>query len=190
VSRKLSTGARLSRRVALRAGAAVGATSAGLAISAIALAASSPAAQPASTWRREELELDFTPVNPVSIVRAGEGPPQRGDFFHIGAEVYAIGDTSGPQIGEYECFGVWTRASTDTTARSLRLTTVHFNIWGQGSIMGLINEGGPAPATLVGVVQGGAGRYNGALGSFRQTTLSPTPLTVRATFHLILPNVG
>ncbi len=191
MSRKQSTNrTRVSRRTTLRAATALGLAGMGAAIAASPVAASSPVTQPAGAWRQEQVELDFMPVNPVSIVRAGEGPPQRGDFFHVGAAVYEMGQTSGPQIGEYECFGVWTRASTDAEARSQRLTTVHFNIWGQGSIMGWINEGGPPTQILVGVIQGGSGRYTGASGTFRQTTIQPTPLTVRATFHLILPNLG
>jgi hypothetical protein len=66
-------------------------------------------------------------------------------------------------------------------ARETRLTTVIFDLDGQGMITGLIHE--PPSADLVGAVQGGTGRFTGALGTFRQ-------LGMRSVFDLLLPNVG
>ena len=160
-----------------------------------------PMAAPAG-WRTEHLEVDFTPHDPVSITRAGGGPPQRGDWFYIDAEIYAAGDVNGTRIGTYQCFGAWTAADDDTSAPSLRLTTIQFRL-DDGSIMGLINEFGTEQH--IGAVQGGTGRYAGALGTFEQVLLqAPTPATpgaeaatpmpgqavFRAIFDLILPNVG
>ena len=163
-----------------------------------------PMAAPAG-WRTEHLEVEFTPGTPlpgVTIPRAGSGPPQRGDWFYVDAPLYAAGDAGGTQIGTYQCFGAWTHASTDTGAPELRLTTVQYRL-ADGSIMGLINEIGPDPSALVGAVQGGTGRYTGALGTFQQLDApaipatpdasgTPTPAVdvVRATFDLILPNLG
>ena len=153
-------------------------------------------------WRTEHLEVDFTPHDPVSITRAGGGPPQRGDWFYIDAEIYAAGDVNGTRIGTYQCFGAWTAAADDTSAPSLRLTTIQFRL-DDGSIMGLINEFGTEQH--IGAVQGGTGRYAGALGTFEQVLVqAPTPATpgaeaatpmpgqavFRAIFDLILPNVG
>ena len=153
-------------------------------------------------WRTEHLEVDFTPHDPVSITRAGGGPPQRGDWFYIDAEIYAAGDVNGTRIGTYQCFGAWTAADDDTSAPSLRLTTIQFRL-DDGSIMGLINEFGTEQH--IGAVQGGTGRYAGALGTFEQVLVqAPTPATpgaeaatpmpgqavFRAIFDLILPNVG
>jgi len=151
----------------------------------------------------ERLEVDFTPVNPVSITLAGGGPPQRGDHFYIDGPIYAAGDVNGMQIGTYQCFGVWTHAATETDAPDQRLTTVQYR-FDDGVITGLINEGGLDQPSLVGAVQGGTGRYIGVSGTFRQVgkaagvatpgAASPpagTPaagqLVVRAVFDLTLP---
>ena len=40
-------------------------------------------------------------MNPVTITRAGSGPPQRGDFFHVDAPIFASGDANGTEIGRY-----------------------------------------------------------------------------------------
>jgi hypothetical protein len=63
--------------------------------------------------------------------------------------------------------------------------------------MGLINEFGTEQS--VGAVQGGTGKYLGALGTFTQNpppasgegaAATPAPDGFRATFDLILPNVS
>jgi hypothetical protein len=158
-----------------------------------------PMAAPAG-WRSEHVEVTLVPQNPVSITLAGGGPPQRGDFFYIDAPIYAKGDEGGTQIGTYQCFGAWTAAATDTSAPNQRLTTVQYMLQ-EGSIMGLINEGG-APSAQTGPVQGGTGAYAGALGTFTQAirqgttpgveatpgaTPAPAPTFVDATFELLLP---
>jgi hypothetical protein len=72
--------------------------------------------------------------------------------------------------------------------------------------MGEINELGADPSALVGAVQGGTGRYTGALGTFQQLpgpgvtavpattdatgTLPAAPAVVRVPFDLILPDLG
>jgi hypothetical protein len=152
-------------------------------------------------WRTEHLEVDVTPQDPVSITRAGGGPPQRGDHFYVDAPIYAAGDVGGTQIGTYQCFGAWTHAADDTTARDLRLTTVQFR-FDDGTIMGLINELGTDPSANFGAVQGGTGAYTGALGSFQQLPGEPpatpsagtppavVPNVVRSTFELLLPDLG
>jgi len=149
----------------------------------------------------EHLEVVFTPVDPVTITRAGGGPPQRGDYFYVDGPIYAVDDVNGTQIGMYHCFGAWTTAA-DPNAAYQRLTTVQY-LMDEGSIMGLINEIGAKPSSLFGAVQGGTGRYTGASGTFQQlpggapaegTMATPAPGTpgagqnvVRAVFELMLP---
>jgi len=156
-------------------------------------------------WRTEHLEVEFTPGTPlpgVTITLAGGGPPQRGDWFYVDTPLDAAGDAGATQIGTYQCFGAWTHASTDTAAPELRLTTVQYR-FDDGAIMGLINEIGPDSNALVGAVQGGTGRYTGALGTFQQLDAPAIPATpdasgtptpamdvVRVVFDLILPDLG
>ena len=183
--------ARLSRRAALRAGGAAGA------VGALAASVTGPAvvaAQPASPWRTEHLELPRGSNTSASIVRAGSGPPQRGDTYYNDAPIFAENDIGGTPIGTYVCFGVWTRASTDTGEFDLRLTTIQWRL-ADGTITGLINEGGTDPATgqtgnnqHLGTVQGGTGRFLGALGTFRQLT-QPGGGS-RDVLDLILPEIG
>jgi hypothetical protein len=150
----------------------------------------------------EHLEVIFTPVDPVSITLAGSGPPQRGDHFYIDGPIYAVDDLDGTQIGTYQCFGAWTAASTATDAPNQRLTTIQF-LFEDGSIMALINEGGVDSDAHVGAVQGGAGRYAHATGTFQQISEEGTMATpdaaatpvpdrnvVRAVFELMLPAQG
>jgi hypothetical protein len=187
---------RLSRRGALRAGATVGAMGAGLAMGAggPALGGASPARAQGAAWRTEQIEAEFTPVNPTSIVRAGSGPPQRGDWFYTDGPIFATGDVGGQPIGVYQCFGAWTRAGTDTDSPDQRLTSVQFHLFGRGRIMGLINEGGADQPSIVGAVQGGTDAFTGALGTFRQVGppagVVAQPLVVRAIIDLLLPNPG
>ena len=182
--------ARLSRRAALRAGATAGAVGAGLALGAPVGSAS---AQQSSPWRREHLELPRGMNSSVSIVRAGSGPPQRGDSFYNDAPIYAADDVGGTPIGMYVCFSAWTRASTETGEVDLRLTTIQWSL-PDGTITGLVNEGGTDPASgrtgnahHLGTVQGGSGRFLGALGTFRQMPQAGGgSLDV---FDLLLPNL-
>jgi hypothetical protein len=134
---------------------------------------------------------------PVSILRAGSGPPQRGDWFHVDAQLYATGQTDGPTIGIYQCFGAWTNAATDTSAFDQRFTSVQFRLDGRGAIMGIINEGGADPGVHIGAVQGGTGEFAGALGSFQQVLVAggvpgvePGQAVFRGVFDLVLPNLG
>jgi hypothetical protein len=186
---------RVSRRGALRAGVAAGAASAGLVGGATVGVA--PAGAQAAAWRTMRLELIDVVGTPVSILRAGSGPPQRGDWFHVDAQIYASGQTDRPPIGLYQCFGAWTNAGTDAEAFDQRFTSVQFRLDGRGAIMGIINEGGADPAAHVGAVQGGTGEFAGALGTFQQLLVSggvpgvtPGQAVFRAVFDLILPNVG
>jgi hypothetical protein len=155
--------------------------------------------------RSEHLEVVFTPSDPVTITLAGGGPPQRGDYFYVDGPIYAVDDVNGTQIGMYHCFGAWTSAADATDVAYHRLTTVQF-LMDDGSIMGLINEIGDDPTSLVGAVQGGTGRFTGALGTFQQldgpsaaegTMATPGPGTpgagqnvVWAVFELILPQIS
>lgn len=155
--------------------------------------------------RSEHLEVVFTPSDPVTITLAGGGPPQRGDYFYVDGPIYAVDDVNGTQIGMYHCFGAWTSAADATDVAHHRLTTVQY-LLDDGSIMGLINEIGPDPASLVGAVQGGTGRFTGALGTFQQldgpsaaegTMATPGPGTpapgqnvVWAVFELMLPQAS
>lgn len=189
---------RLSRRSALRAGAVAGVFGASL-TSATTTTAFSMAAVPAQDAGDPmmHLELDAVVGTPVSIVRAGEGPPQRGDWFFVDAVLYNAGDTGGTPVGTYQCFGAWTRASTETTAPNQRLTSVQFSLASRGSIMGLINEAGAGAATHVGAVQGGTGQFAGAQGTFRQmpltealTGVTPGQPVFRGIFDLMLPGAG
>jgi hypothetical protein len=174
---------RLSRRAALQAGAALGAAGAALAAGP---ATDALAAQ--GGWRSEHLEWDFVPTG-SSITLAGSGPPQRGDFFSAFAALTAVGDTGGTQVGTYNCFGVWTSASNDTSVPYTRLTTVQFNLGG-GSVFGIINEGQPPGAPdPIGVIHGGTGRYAGAQGTFQQPG-GPPPVPVRAVLDLLIPGQG
>ena len=179
---------RVSRRAALRTGTTAGAVGVGLAAG---VAGGGVPARRARASR--SFEVDFVPVDSVSIVRAGSGPPQRGDSFYVSARIYAAGKLDGPQIGEYQCFGAWTAAGTDMSAPDQRLTTVQFRLDGLGAIMGLINEGGTQANDHIGAVQGGTGAFAGVLGTFRQVTLTgplvvgvaPGTTVVRATFDLM-----
>jgi hypothetical protein len=199
--RSPSTKAPISRRTALRAGAAASAAGVGMTVAAGPVRA----AQGATGMQSEHLEVVFTPADPVTITLAGGGPPQRGDYFYVDGPIYAAGDVNGTQIGMYHCFGAWTTAADDTDAPYQRLTTVQF-LMDDGSIMGLLNEIGPDSAALVGAVQGGTGRFTGALGTFQQldgpsaaegTMATPGPGTpgagqnvVWAVFELILPQIS
>jgi hypothetical protein len=171
----------------------------------ITVAAAGPvrAAQDAAGMQSEQLEVVFTPADPVTITLAGGGPPQRGDYFYVDGPIYAVDDVNGTQLGMYHCFGAWTSPADDTDAPYQRLTTVQF-LMDEGSIMGLINELGTEQASAVGAVQGGTGRFTGALGTFQQLPTedpaegaTPAPGTpgagqnvVRAVFELMLPQVS
>jgi hypothetical protein len=160
----------ISRRTALQAGIAA---SAAVTVNAVesgrgAAQDATPAAMGAMT---EHLEVEVVVSNPVTITLAGGGPPQRGDHFYIDGPIYAAGDAGGTQIGQYNCFGAWTTAAANTDATYQRLTTVQFRL-DDGSIMGLINEGGTGPN--IGAVQGGTERYMGVLGTFTQTVVQGT----------------
>ena len=206
LSTSTNTRSPITRRTALRAGAAVGA--AGLSATAAA-AGSAHAVQDATPagMRRERYEVDWAPVDPVSITRAGGGPPQRGDHFYVDGPIYAAGDVNGTQIGVYECFGAWTAAADDVDAPFQRLTSVQFR-FEDGSIVGMINEAGTGAGIgavdggALGAVQGGTGRFLGAIGTFDQRGLNPpgpdpspgapgTPgpgqYVLRTTFDLIFP---
>ena len=189
---------RLSRRAALRIGALTGALGAGLVVGTGGSIPSTarPAHAQAGAWRQEKLEVDFTPVEPISMVRAGSGPPQRGDWFYIDAPIFPMGQIGTTQIGTYQCFGAWTHAGSETDAPNQRFTSVQFH-FDDGAIMGLINEAGKDPSSHVGAVQGGTGRFAGALGTFRQINLTgvisgvtPGQAAVRASLDLMLPNPG
>ena len=83
MSRKMpSMASRLSRRAALRAAAVAGVVG-----SSAAFSAAGAAAQDAS-GRMMHLEMDAVIGTPVSIVRAGSGPPQRGDWFFVDAVIH------------------------------------------------------------------------------------------------------
>jgi hypothetical protein len=155
------------------------------------------------TWQTLHLEFEIMPQAPVSIVRAGGGPPQRGDRFYNDAPIFAAGDAGGTRLGTYECFGPWTHAATEKGAHDNRLTTVQYQ-FDDGSLAGLINETAPAVTTAnVGSVLGGTGAYLGALGTFTQAVISGPPASPaagatpaaapsvqRATFDLLLPKMG
>jgi hypothetical protein len=190
----------ISRRTALRAGAVAGAAGVSMTVGAARPVHAAQEATPAA-MRREHLEVDYTPVDPVTITRAGGGPPQRGDHFYVDGPIYAAGDVNGTRIGTYQCFGAWTAAADDAVAPIQRLTTVQF-LLDDGAIVGLANEAGTIGS--FGAVHGGTGRFVGASGTFRQNGLqNPTPGVVpapgapgtpgpgqyvlRAVFDLILP---
>jgi hypothetical protein len=199
--RSPSTNAPMSRRTALRAGAAASAAGVGMTVATAGPVRAAQEATPAG-MRSEHLEVVFTPVDPVTITLAGGGPPQRGDYFYVDGPIFAVGDVNGTQIGMYHCFGAWTSAADATDVAYHRLTTVQY-LLDEGSIMGIINEIGDDPTSLVGAVQGGTGRFTGALGTFQQldgpsapegSMATPGPGTpaagqnvVWAVFELILP---
>jgi hypothetical protein len=184
---------RLSRRAALRIGSRVSAVGAGLALGAT-WPSSTPALAVPVGWRKEHLEVGFIPVGAVSIVRAGSGPPQRGDaYFNEGliyGEVTASGEGRGPQIGIYRCFGPWVSASTDTTIRENRFTVVEYHLTGRGLITGLIDEGGSDGSAHIGAVHGGTGEFIGALGVFRQVVMGTPAVAVQVPFDLLLPDLS
>jgi hypothetical protein len=201
----------ISRRAALR-GLGGGGLAAGLLGAAglqrrgaIAHSSMTPIAAPAG-WGSMHLEIEVVPMNPVTITHAGGGPPQRGDFFHVDAPIFASGNVNGAEIGRYQCFGTWTHAANDASATDQRLTTVQFR-FADGAIMGLINEGGTQAAEHIGAVQGGTGKYTAALGVFNQSivtggipgvatpssapssgTPAAGPTVVHTTFELLLPS--
>lgn len=183
---------RFTRRVALGrlAGGGIAATTlAVVGAERRALAQDSSQMTAPAGWRTERLEFDFAPVDPVSIVRAGSGPPQRGDHFYVDAAIYAAGDVNGTQIGTYQCFGVWTHAADDTSAPDQRLTTVRYS-FDDGAIAGLIHEAGADSEAHVGTVQGGTGEYAGALGTFQQITVHEPEAGVMATPGAPSPGPG
>jgi hypothetical protein len=196
--RSPNANAPISRRAALRAGVAA---------SAVVTTATAGSRAVVAQDATEHLEVHVVVSNPVNITLAGGGPPQRGDWFFIDGPIYAADDVGGAQIGQYNCFGAWTTAADNTTAPYQRLTTVQF-LLDDGSIMGLINEGGSDPDIKVGAIQGGTGRYTAALGTFQQfieqgttpgvatpgaasedaaATPAPAGTVVRAVFELMLP---
>ena len=194
----------MSRRTALLRGSATGAAAAvvgAFGFGRRALAQDATTMEAPAGWRSESMQVTVLPHDPVTITLAGSGPPQRGDHFYVDAPIYALEDEAGSEIGTYQCFGAWTAAADDATAQNQRLTTVQF-ILADGSIMGLINEGGTGFNDHVGVVQGGSGAYAGALGTFMQITReaaatetpgatpAPTPLIVDTTLDLLLPGEG
>ena len=149
----------------------------------------------------EHLEVLFTPVDPVTITRAGGGPPQRGDHFYVDGPIFAAGDVNGTQIGTYQCFGAWTTAADDALAPNQRLTTVQF-LLDDGAIVGLANEVGTERAGCRRGPRGNRPIY----GSQRDLPAAPDAKTrsrddgdrrsrhagagqnvVRAVFELILP---
>jgi len=166
--RSPSTITPINRRTALRAGAAAGAAGMSVAAGAGGSVRAIQDATP-SRMRSEHLEVEFTPVNPVSITLAGGGPPQRGDHFYVDAAIYAAGDVNGTRIGTYQCFGVWT-AADDVDAPTQRLTTVQFQ-FEDGVITGLVNEAGTTESG--GAIQGGTGRFLGAIGTVKQLGVQP-----------------
>lgn len=184
---------RVTRRAALRAAVPLAAGSAGLALA--GRGATTAVAQ-AAAWSAMHLELDFiaTPAGAVSITQAGGGPPQRGDWYYVDADVFAMGDGGGTRIGFYQCFGAWTHPSTETTDPDLRLTVVQFHLDERGAIMGFINEAGGMQAQLVGAIIGGTGEFLGATGSFRQPIVQPaqgaSPQINRGVLDLLIPNTG
>jgi hypothetical protein len=184
---------RLSRRAALRVGASMGAAAAGLAIGAMRPTPTPAFALPVG-WRREHLDVGFIPVGAVSIVRAGSGPPQRGDAYFNEGQIYAdvtpTGEGQGPQMGMYRCFGPWVSASTDTTLPENRFTVVEYHIFDRGLITGLINEGGSDGSAHIGAVHGGTGDFTGALGTFRQILLGSPTVAVKVPFDLLLPDLS
>jgi hypothetical protein len=190
----------INRRTALRAGAAAGAAGVSMTVRAAGPVRAAQEATPAG-MRSEHLEVDYAPVDPVTITRAGGGPPQRGDHFYVDGPIYAAGDVNGTRIGTYQCFGAWTAAADDALAPIQRLTTVQF-LLDDGAIVGLANEAGTTGS--FGAVHGGTGRFVGASGTFQQNDVqNPTPGVVptagapgtpgpgqyvlRAVFDLILP---
>lgn len=192
-----STNTPVSRRTALRAGVA---GAAGVTMTAGGVSPMSASQEAAPTgMRRERYEVDWAPVDPVTITLAGGGPPQRGDHFYVDGPIYAAGDVNGTQIGVYQCFGAWVAAADDVDATFQRLTSVQF-LFDDGSISGMINEAGTGSA--IGAVQGGTGRFLGASGTFNQFGLNapgpdprpgapgtpgPGQYVLRTTFDLILP---
>ena len=178
----------VSRRAALRGGAAVSAMGTGLMIGGLGMPPGPARAAADVAWRRERLQVDFTPVDPVSSVRAGSGSPMRGDTFYMDGPVYAREDVGGTQTGMYHSFGAWTTDATDTDAAYQLVANVQFRFFGEGSIMGLTNGGGTEPGGHEGAVLGGTGRFAGAQGTFRQQVIRDgPPIVVRVTFDLILP---
>ena len=190
----------ITRRTALQAGAAAGVAGVSMAAGAAGPVRATQDATP-SGMRREHLEVVFTPVEPVSITRAGGGPPQRGDHFYVDGAIYAVDDVNGTRIGTYQCFGAWTAAADDLEAPIQRLTTVQFQL-ADGIITALVNEAGTTGA--FGAIQGGNGRFLGAIGTVQQIGVQPpgpaedappnipgTPnpgqYVLRAVFDLMLP---
>jgi hypothetical protein len=69
----------ISRRSALRAGAAASAAGMGMTVAATTPVRAAQDATPAG-MQSEHLEVVFAPSDPVTITLAGGGPPQRGDL--------------------------------------------------------------------------------------------------------------
>jgi hypothetical protein len=123
--RSTSSNTPISRRTALRTGAAASAAGVGMTVAGAGPVRAAQDATPAG-MRSEHLEVVFVPADPVTITLAGGGPPQRGDYFYVDGPIYAVDDVNGTQLGMYHCFGAWTTAADDADAPYQRLTTVQF----------------------------------------------------------------
>src|SRR5215217_1279935 len=119
--RSTSTKRPITRRTALRAGAAASAAGVGMTVATAGPVRAAQDATPAG-MRSEHLEVVFIPADPVTITLADGGPPQRGDHFYVDGPIYAMGDVNGTRIGTYQCFGAWTAAADDAVAPIQRLT--------------------------------------------------------------------
>ena len=141
--------------------------------------------------------MDLLPVDPVSIVRAGSGPPQRGDWFFLHGPLFPVGGTAGATIGVYQCFGAWTRAATETSAPDQRLVTVLWNLVGRGWITGLTHEGGANPNAHVGASKAVRGSSTGRWGRSGRCCWRgscpgwpPARAVVRGVLDLLLPDAA
>jgi hypothetical protein len=98
------------------------------------------------------LEVDVVVGMPVSTVRAGSGPPQRSDGFFLDAVIHETDATDGPPIGDYQCLAHGPTSALRPAHPTKHFTSVQFSLAGRGAIVGIINEAGANPASLVGAV--------------------------------------
>jgi hypothetical protein len=187
-------GTTMSRRMALRAGAALTAVGAGAVVNsrgAVHSPVRGAAAQP-GPWRTLQLEFDFVGVNGVVFDRLGglnpAGTPlEQGDHCNIAWRLHNPDQTDGEQMGEYHCFGPYTRSAMEQGQAGMDCITVARFRLAEGTIFGIV-DCCPPHWEGAGAVHGGTDAYLGAFGAIRQ---GPVRTGIwRVAIDLYLPNFG
>ena len=161
---------RLTRRMALRAGAIAGAAGAGLGMASRGVG-SAPA--PAATRASGALHLEFDTVGVNFLTFSRDGgvkpagtPMEQGDHCNMAWRLHAVGQADGEQIGDWHCLGPQIGSTREPGALGPAfLITAQFELYGRGKLSGVSYCGGPI--WNEGTITGGTGEFFGARGSFR-----------------------